>query len=123
LYKDIAAMLKCSFYTLASLLLLVFQRDGCGDAVPKCVQEKIEQIKKEPPRSVPAEVHEYVYNGKRVFYFNSDCCDQFNLLYDEHCNYICAPDGGLTGKGDRKCDDFKSASKHVRQIWKDDRTN
>jgi hypothetical protein len=64
---------------------------------------------------------EYRYNGKRVFLFSSDCCDQFNQVVDEQCNYICAPSGGITGKGDRKCTDFADKAELVKVVWKDER--
>jgi len=88
---------------------------------PACIQQKINQIKKEPKWNPPAEVHEYSYNGKRVFYFTSSCCDQYNLVYDENCNVVCAPSGGITGKGDNKCIDFTNNATEIRLIWKDDR--
>lgn len=91
------------------------------DAIPVCIQQKIEAIKAEPKWNPPAEVDEYLYNGKHVFLFSSNCCDQYNILYDENCEVICAPSGGLTGKGDGKCADFAESAKHVKLIWKDER--
>lgn len=82
---------------------------------------KINEIKKAPRWNPPATVNEYTYNGKTVFLFSSDCCDQFNMVFDSQCNYVCAPSGGITGKGDGKCDDFNTSAKHVRLVWKDDR--
>ena len=64
--------------------------------IPTCVQQKIDSIKLLPRFNPPAQVDEYVYNGKSVFLFSSDCCDQFNSLLDEQCNYVCAPTGGIT---------------------------
>ena len=92
-----------------------------AEDIPSCIQRKIDQIKQEPKYNPPAEVHEYSYNGKRVFYFTSNCCDQYNVVYDEQCNYLCAPDGGFTGKGDGKCKDFQTNAKEVRLVWKDNR--
>lgn len=89
--------------------------------IPPCIQARIEEIKKEPRWNPPAEIYEYEYQGKRVFYFNSNCCDNFNPLVDEDCNYLCAPSGGYTGKGDRKCEDFNATAKKIRLVWKDDR--
>lgn len=89
--------------------------------LPHCIQKKIDQIKKEPKWNPAAEVYEYEYKGKTVYYFTSDCCDQFNVVYDEQCNYVCAPDGGFTGKGDGKCSDFHSNAKKIRLVWKDSR--
>lgn len=90
-------------------------------ALPACVQQKIDAIKKEPRWNPPAEVHEYTYQGKTVYLFSAPCCDQYNAVYDAECNYICAPSGGLTGKGDQKCIDFNTAATHVRLVWKDER--
>lgn len=90
-------------------------------SIPACIQAKIDSIKKLPRFNPPAEVNEYVYKDKRVFLFSSDCCDQFNLLFDENCNYVCAPTGGISGKGDMKCTDFTEKAKLVRLVWKDPR--
>jgi hypothetical protein len=92
-----------------------------NSTIPKCIEAKIDSIKKEPRYNPPAEVNEYRYNGKRVFLFSSDCCDQYNSLLDENCNYICAPTGGFTGKGDMKCNDFTEKAKLVKLVWKDER--
>ncbi|MGQ0740155.1 MAG: DUF6970 domain-containing protein [Bacteroidota bacterium] len=86
-----------------------------------CINNKISQIKARPKFNPPAEVNEHRYKGKRVFLFTADCCDQYNELYDEDCNYICAPSGGITGAGDGKCTDFSTAAQHIRLVWKDDR--
>jgi hypothetical protein len=31
---------------------------------------------------------------------------------------ICSPTGGITGKGDGKCEDFSTKAKHIKLIWK-----
>ena len=90
-------------------------------SVPACIQNKIDSIKAQPKWNPPAEVWEYTYNGKTVYLFSADCCDQYTSLYDEQCNLICAPSGGITGKGDRKCEDFNSTAKQVKLVWKDNR--
>lgn len=90
-------------------------------SIPTCIQAKIDSIKNLPRFNPPAEVNEYVYKDKRVFLFSSNCCDNFNLLFDENCNYVCAPTGGISGKGDMKCTDFTEKAKLVRLVWKDPR--
>lgn len=90
-------------------------------SIPGCIQVKIDSIKALPRFNPPAEVSEYVYKDKRVFLFSSDCCDNFNLLFDENCKYVCAPTGGITGKGDMSCTDFTEKAKLVKQVWKDER--
>jgi hypothetical protein len=89
--------------------------------LPQCVQDKIDAIKREPRWNPPAQVNEYVYRGKTVYLFTSNCCDAYNTAYDEDCNPVCAPSGGITGGGDRKCTDFDSTAKHVRLVWQDAR--
>lgn len=107
------------------VMFLTIAAKKCGkngkEKIPSCIQQKIEQIKKEPKWNPPAEVREYSYKGKHVFYFSSNCCDKYNEVYDENCNYVCAPSGGYTGKGDMKCPDFKENAKEIRLVWKDER--
>ncbi len=86
-----------------------------------CINKKIGRIKSQRKWNPPAEVNEYIYQGKHVFLFSADCCDQFSELYDENCNRICAPYGGISGHGDGMCTDFRSTAQHVRLVWKDDR--
>jgi hypothetical protein len=96
-------------------------KETSADILPSCIQQKIDSIKKQPKWNPPAEVDEYVYNGKTVYLFSADCCDQYYVVYDAQCNYVCAPSGGMTGKGDLKCEDFNTAAKLTRIVWKDER--
>ena len=89
--------------------------------VPACIQQKIDSIKKEPPSTPPLEVNSWLFNGRKVYLFSARCCDELVKLYDENCNYICAPSGGLTGTGDTLCKDFYQQAQHMSLIWKDDR--
>lgn len=91
------------------------------EGIPNCVQKKINEIRAQPKWNPPATVTEYLYNGKTVYLFTSDCCDQYIQLYDSDCNYLCAPSGGLTGQGDGKCKDFYTKATLVREVWKDTR--
>jgi hypothetical protein len=115
--------MKSILFTITILLTVVAQK--CNKEkegkIPVCIQHRIDEIKKQPKWNPPAEVYEYNYNGKRVFYFSSDCCDNFDSVVDENCNYVCAPSGGITGKGDGKCKDFNANAKKVKLVWKDDR--
>lgn len=100
---------------------LVVAASTCKQKLPACISSKIDEIKSQPKWNPAAEVNEYEYQGKKVFLFSSPCCDQYNMLYDENCNPICAPSGGFTGKGDSKCSDFNDVAKHVRLVWRDER--
>jgi hypothetical protein len=111
-------------YFLIILAVPVVLAKQCGagnDSIPVCVQRKIDSVKMQPKWNPPAEVNEYTYKGQRVFLFTANCCDQFYMLYDGSCNYICAPSGGFSGKGDGKCADFAEKAKHIKLTWKDSR--
>ena len=113
--------MKYLLVLLSLPLLLTTQCNKQQNKIPSCVQEKIDQIKAQPKWNPPASVNEYIYQGKHVYLFSSDCCDQYNQLIDENCNFLCAPSGGITGKGDGKCANFSTASQFVKLIWKDSR--
>lgn len=112
-------------YILAAAVVVNVAQQKCNrtvvDTIPSCIQARIEEIKKQPRWNPPAQVEEYRFEGKRVFLFSSNCCDQFNELVDETCHYVCAPSGGFTGKGDRKCPTFKDSAQLIRVVWKDER--
>lgn len=130
--KDNVATTACMNSILyAALALLSFSYQKCGnnskttamttDSIPACVQARIDEIKKGPKQNPPTTVEEYNYNGKRVFLFSAPCCDQYNEAVDEACNHVCAPSGGITGKGDRKCLDFAEKAQLVKTVWSDER--
>src|SRR5688572_29105978 len=84
--------------------------------LPSCVQEQIMTIEKKQYQHPPVQIDEYIYMDRRVFLFTANCCDEYNIVFDENCKGICAPSGGIDGKGDRKCKDFLQQAKHVRTI-------
>jgi len=106
---------------IALFVLPAFACNSKMRSLPSCLQQRISAIQKEAKWNPPAEINEYVYHGKKVYLFSANCCDQFNTLVDENCNTLCAPSGGITGKGDRKCTDFADSATHVPVVWKDDR--
>lgn len=89
-----------------------------NEDIPACVQQLLDEAAKSTPPVLPIQVDEYVYKGKKVYLFTADCCDFYNLVYDENCKRICAPSGGFTGGGDGKCRDFDSTAKRVKTLWK-----
>jgi hypothetical protein len=92
-----------------------------ADPIPSCIQSKIEEIKNEPVRSPSAKIYRYTYNKKKVYFIPQYCCDAFSELYDESCNIICNPDGGIMGHGDGKCADFFQGRTDEELIWTDER--
>ncbi len=89
--------------------------------IPDCIHQKIDSIKKLPVGNPPTEIHEYNYAEKKVYVISARCCDFFTIAVDSNCSYVCAPSGGVTGKGDRKCSDFAEKAKLIRLVWKDER--
>ncbi|WP_233791972.1 DUF6970 domain-containing protein [Dyadobacter sp. CY343] len=111
-------------YSTILFLLLVFT--GCQDndiakGTPDCIMEIIKSIKKEGVRNPPAKVFKYTYEGKAVYYVPPYCCDATGDLWDDQCNLICHPDGGISGGGDGRCPDILSKLLNRELVWEDDR--
>lgn len=94
------AVLSCESITIAP-------------SAPDCLKKLIRTSKPQPK-----EISSYLYNGKTVYLVIPDCCDQYISLYDERCNFICAPSGGFTGKGDGKCTDFYDKATDGKLVWR-----
>ena len=109
-------LILAAFPSLLSLQCSKQQKE-----IPGCIQQRIDQIKASPKGTDASEINEYRYKGKLVYLFTAQCCDFYNPLYDNNCNYICAPTGGIAGSGDGKCFDFNANSKLIRLVWKDPR--
>ncbi len=92
-----------------------------ASANPKWVDELIAQWQSEPVSNPPRAIYRTEYKSKTVYYVRAACCDQYSQLYDEQGEVLCAPDGGITGKGDGKCIDFGSERKELQLIWQDSR--
>ncbi|MDQ3279363.1 MAG: hypothetical protein M3Q06_13625 [Bacteroidota bacterium] len=111
--------------TFAGIFLLTVLAQTCSKKsdsnIPSCIQARIDAIRQQPKWNPPASVTEYRYQGRTVYLFSSNCCDQYNEVVDAACNYICAPSGGMTGKGDRKCADFNEKAEKIKVVWQDER--
>ena len=113
------------FYSIYFLIGLFFLNTSCEKSslnidAPNCIENEIKKIKSESVRNPPAEVWKWEADGQIYYYITSDCCDQYNYLYNNNCEVICAPDGGLIGSGDGNCPNFIEPIKKTL-IWKDSR--
>lgn len=81
--------------------------DTEDENLPACIENKIEEILSNEVANPPTQVWKWEVDEETYYYITSDCCDQYNILYSDTCEIICAPDGGLTGQGDGKCPEFK----------------
>lgn len=95
---------------------------GTTSGLPECVLAKIQEIKNEPVQNPPGEVWQWKSGSELYYYFNAPCCDFFSELYDSHCEFVCAPDGGIKGTGDGKCPTFSEKTERVL-IFRDERKN
>jgi hypothetical protein len=95
---------------------------GCDEekTLPACLQEKIKGIQEEYVWNPPASVCRITTTLNKVYYYiPQHCCDFFSELYDEQCNLICNPDGGITGNGSGDCPPYEIKTKEL--VWKDPR--
>jgi len=106
---------KSVIYLLAICFTIGCQSISITPDAPRCFKNLIRTSKPQPK-----EISSYLYNGKTVYLVDSDCCDFYNSLYDADCNYLCAPSGGITGKGDGKCSDFADRATNQKVIWRAD---
>ena len=112
-------MKKAVLFSLFLLILSCNNSDNEIDA-PTCIETKILEIKKSDIQNPPAKVWKWEVDGDIYYYLTSDCCDQYSYLYNENCEIVCAPDGGITGNGDGKCPVF--TNKIVKTlVWEDER--
>ena len=89
---------------------------------PAWIDARIAEFQKAPLGNPPRAIWRCEYNNAVVYYFPPPCCDQYGQLYSAEGSLLCAPDGGLTGRGDGHCRDFFTARKNVSLVWQDGRT-
>jgi hypothetical protein len=91
------------------------------DSIPTCIRALIKKLETEPVTNPPSKIYSYIFEGKTVYYVPAVCCDNFSDLYNDSCKIIAHPDGGFTGKGDRKAPTFQEEKKDEKLIWEDKR--
>jgi hypothetical protein len=109
-----------STFSLIGIILLFSNCEGTETIIdyPSCIDSKIQELKKSEVQNPPAQVWKWEADGLTFYYITSDCCDQFNFLYNENCKVVCAPDGGFTGNGDGNCPEFSNEIVKTL-IWED----
>lgn len=113
--------IKNTCYLIGTVLVFTnCNKINISNNYPSCIEDKIIEFKKNEVQNPPAQIWKWEDNGTSYFYVTSNCCDQYNYLYDENCNVVCAPDGGFTGNGDGNCPEF-SSSIIKTLVWQDDR--
>ena len=109
-------------FVLTSLLSVGL---GCSTTSPDempWMRDLIARLSSDPVGFAPAEIVEYEYQGRLVYFVPVyRCCDFFSDLYDREGTVICHPDGGIVGHGDGRCPDFFARRSHARLVWRDSR--
>jgi len=108
--------------TLISVLLLL---SNCKSSdiemdLPYCIQTKIVSILANEVNNPPTQIWKWEVDSKTYYYITSNCCDQYNYLYNSTCEVVCAPDGGISGNGDENCPTFASEIQKAL-VWEDPR--
>lgn len=125
-YSKEIIMRKISLQRIVTLLVITVLFLSCKESdvnlinAPKCIENKIEEIINHEVTNPPTQVWKWDVDNQIYYYITSNCCDQYNYLYTENCDILCAPDGGLTGNGDGNCPLFTSEIVKTL-VWKDDR--
>ncbi len=87
--------------------------------LPTCMKKKIIKLMQKSDKELAAsEVWLWKTAEKDYYYFRflKNCDDCFHNLYDDQCNFVCAPDGGITGAGDGQCPEFDGIEE-TTLIW------
>ena len=114
-------IIKATVIILIANTILMSCKDSDIDIdAPVCIELKIEELIKQEVSNPPTQVWRWEVDGNTYYYITSDCCDQFNYLYSDNCDIICAPDGGITGQGDGNCPIFTNEIIKTL-IWEDKR--
>ncbi len=80
---------------------------------PSCIKKEIRKHE-----DCIKQVVKYEYQGKIVYLFEPVADPSCSYaIYDEDCDYLCSPSGGITGTGDGKCPDFYQTAKKIEVIW------
>lgn len=108
--------------TVLALTLLVSCRRIADEPLPggisPCLLQLIEQSRSGKFDTDFVAIYRYTYQNQHVYLGVSDCCDRFNLLYDQTCRVLCAPSGGISGGGDGKCPAFSGEATEGTLLWK-----
>jgi hypothetical protein len=112
-------------FRILAVYMLFILLAACAQATqtknPAWVDQMIKELEKDPVANPPLSVWKYEYNGRVVYFVPAHCCDITSIVYDAEGNMVCAPDGGITGKGDGKCSDFFDQRTNEQLIWQDSR--
>ncbi len=110
---------------LYSLFWIGCKKLDVPKGTPGCIKKEIREISRNKGGcDQPLAIYKYEFKGETVYFINyGKACggDMSDIVWDEKCNLICSPAGGITGGGDQKCPDFFQESTNAQLIWIDER--
>ena len=113
--KNILTFLIAEIFTFISC-----EKTDINIDAPMCIKDKIEVIMAAKVNNPPTQIWKWEADGEIYYYITSNCCDQYNNLFNGKCELVCAPDGGITGNGDGNCPIFTHKIVKIF-IWEDKR--
>lgn len=114
------------FYTILFWLAVIFScskpvKTKQAPFISACMQTQIDSALAKPKGSLFTSIDAYQYNNAVVYLYYAGCCDRFNELKDQNCNYLFSPSGGITGCGDCNHQNFFNEAVLVSTVWTDPR--
>ena len=96
---------------LSTLLLAVMATAACARApapppapiTPADARQRIAEAQARPDEAAARGIVRYTLGNRTLWLLPSPCCDQFNHVYTEAGEAVCAPTGGIVGRGDGRC--------------------
>lgn len=88
---------------------------------PQWIKDLVTKLKAEPVSNPPTFIQKCTLDSKTTYYQSSKAGDQMSVLFDANGNVMCAPDGGIAGKGDEKCPDYFQTRTACDYVWTDSR--
>lgn len=111
---------KILFFLSIAILFSSCKSSDLNTDTTDCIEIKIAQFLKNDVTNPPTQIWKWEVDTQVFYYITSDCCDQYNYLFNSNCEIVCAPDGGITGNGDGNCPEFSSEIIKIL-IWEDKR--
>ncbi|PJJ54591.1 DUF6970 domain-containing protein [Hymenobacter chitinivorans] len=98
--------------------------DTASACVDSRAQPLIDELLRTPKANPAGEVWRYTWEGRPVFLVKSFRPDDYQKVYEvtnAQLQYVGAPSGGITGKGDGKCPTFSAQATNGCLVWRDSR--
>jgi len=95
---------------------------AASDVSPDWIEALIARYRTEPVTNPPRSIWRDSYGSETVYYVPPICCDRYSELRNANGAVLCAPDGGITGRGDGRCPEFVYRERPDRKlVWRDPR--